>query len=91
MPRGYVRTDAENIPAVHILIEWKLGGLLRGSDDALVEGRREARKTDVDSTMEPVDRWGELAGRVVVVGGGNEFLVLFIYGGTWVLITWIIL
>jgi hypothetical protein len=84
-----VRTDAEDIPAVHILIEWKLGGLLRGSDDALVEGRMEARKTDVDSTTEPVGRRGDLARRIVVVGGGNEFLVLFIDmgGGTWVSIT----
>ena len=84
---AYVRTDAEDIPAVHILIEWKLGGLLRGSDDALVEGCREARKTDVDSTMEPVDRRGELARGVVVISGGNKFLVLFICWGTWVLMT----
>ena len=78
-----VRTDAEDIPAVHILIEWKLRGLLRRSDDALVEGRREARKADVDGTMEPVNRRGELTRRVVVVGGSNEFLVLF---KTWELI-----
>ena len=76
-----MRTDAEDISAVHILIKWKLGGLLCGSDDALVEGRSEARKTDVDSTVEPVDRWGELARSVVAIGGGNEFLVLFIDGG----------
>jgi hypothetical protein len=30
--------------------------------------------------MVPVDRRGELARRVVVVGGGNEFLILFIDG-----------
>ena len=50
-----MRTDTEDIPAVHVLIEWKLGSLLRGSDDAVVEGRREARKTDVDSTMKAVN------------------------------------
>ena len=33
--------------------------------------------------MIPMDGWGELTRRVVVVGGGNEFLVLFI-GVTWV-------
>ncbi len=31
--------------------------------------------------MELMDRRGKLAQRVVVVGGSNEFLVLFIDGG----------
>ena len=34
-----VRTDAKDISAVHVLVERELGGhLLRGGDDALVEG-----------------------------------------------------
>ena len=69
-----------------MLFRSKLSVFLCGSDDAPVEGRREARKTDVNGTMEPVNRRGELARRVVMVGGGNKFLVLFI-DGTWVLIT----
>ena len=72
-----MHTNSEDIPTVHILIKWKLGVLLCGTDDALVKGHREARKADVDSTMEPVDRRGELTRRIVVVSGGNEFLVLF--------------
>ena len=82
MRGGYVSTDSEDIPTVHILIEWKLSVLLCGSDNTLVEGRREAWKADIDSTMEPVNRRGELARSVVVVGGVNKFLILFI-DGTW--------
>jgi hypothetical protein len=78
---GILRTDAEGIPAVHILIVWKLGGFLRRNYDTCIEGRREAWKAHVDSIVEPVDRRGELARRVVVASAGSEFLVLFIDWG----------
>jgi len=69
-----VRTNAKDIPAVHVLVVREFGGhLLRGGDDALVEGRGEARKADLDGAVEPVDGWGELARGVVIVGRSTNF------------------